>query len=654
MSSEEDRSRAKEFVELHDQVQVHALFPEFYDVSNTSITLLDSLETFLSTFQKDLSAVSGQISDLQDRSKDIENRLKSRRKIEKPLSHLIADLTIPPPLATIILDTNVGEPWISTIAEFERRLDSLKMRGRVKAARDLSEVAEGLRIVAATKLRQFFLSLLTPMRNNMSTNISVIQSSIFLKYRSLYAFLQRQASPVAGEVQRAYIGVARTYFETGFRRYIRSLGWIKARATEKVDTIVIGAGEYVQQQESEVDVERLAYARIDGPGPVLSYMADDKTHKEPPEALLRSLLLVLLDNGTSEYTFLTAFFSSPPPLPRFTSSQTFTHTPSRPGFETRDSNSSMLLSPPQMVSPTRTEFDELRSLGSETGFGGNGPLTGLASPRRRVTSINNVLGAPPPLGDVGALGVNGKDSKEEQASMNAIWKQVMDPVLEYCQVRPFLVTLQSPLSAALNYISFFLQTYITQSLAPHPTIPLLTIIRLTEDVMLEVQKRGCQPLETFIFTMRLKMWPVWQKGMADHIDGVKRMAEGTGAAGALAGMWTRKVGVTEAAIKSICQRYVIMFNSFVALSSQQEETMIFSNLLRLRQELTKLIASYTDKITDPVAKATAQSTVYDALLQGLSKGPHLVSHPKAQSEIAFWREREEEARRRIVSTRRQR
>ncbi len=205
-----------------------------------------------------------------------------------------------------------------------------------------------------------------------------------------------------------------------------------------------------------------------------------------------------------------------------------------------------------MVSPTRTEFDELRSLGSETGFGGNGPFTGLASPRRRVTSINNVLGAPPPLGDVGAHGVNGKDSKEEQASMNAIWKQVMDPVLEYCQVRPFLATISDlRCQQPLTIISFFFQTYITQSLAPHPTIPLLTIIRLTEDVMLEVQKRGCQPLETFIFTMRLKMWPVWQKGMADHIDGVKRMAEGTGAAGALAGMWTRKVGVTEAAIKSV-------------------------------------------------------------------------------------------------------
>lgn len=83
---------------------------------------------------------------------------------------------------------------------------------------------------AATKLRQFFLTLLTPIRNNMSTNISVIQTSVFLKYHTLYAFLQRQAPTVAAEIQRAYVGTTRTYFETGFRRYIRSLGWIKVRA----------------------------------------------------------------------------------------------------------------------------------------------------------------------------------------------------------------------------------------------------------------------------------------------------------------------------------------------------------------------------------------------------------------------------------------
>ena len=83
----EDVGRVKDFVELHDQVEVrqHSLdmttIPPLLNVycHQTGVNLLDSLETFLSTFQKDLSAVSGQISELQDRSKDIENRLKSRR-----------------------------------------------------------------------------------------------------------------------------------------------------------------------------------------------------------------------------------------------------------------------------------------------------------------------------------------------------------------------------------------------------------------------------------------------------------------------------------------------------------------------------------------------------------------------------------------------
>ncbi|GJE84132.1 Vps52-domain-containing protein [Phanerochaete sordida] len=584
------RSRAKEFVELHDQVE-------------TSVNLLDSLETFLSTFQKDLSAVSGQISELQDRSKDIENRLKSRRKIEKPLSNLLVDLTIPPPLATIILDTPVGDPWIEAITEFEARLEALKLRGRVKAARDLAEVAEGLRIVAATKLRAHFLAMLGPIRTNVTTNLNMLQTSLWSKYRPLFAFLQRQAAPVASEVQRAYVGTVRTYFETGFRRYIRSLGYIKTRLVEKTDTIVTGAGE--GGPEPDVDVERLEYARIDGPGPVLAYMADDKAHKEPPEALLRSLMLVLLDNGTAEYSFISTFFSTPAPIPASISSPPLSRSNSGLG-----SNGSMLLSPPQ-TSPTNGEFEEHRSNGSEGGW----------TPRPQLTSISAVLGMQSHLSE----SPGEKDQKEEQATLGAVWKQVFDPVLDYCQ------------------------TYITTNLQPHPTIPLLTMIRLTEEVMLEVQKRGCPPLETFIFTTRLKMWPVWQRGMQDHIDALKRLAEGSGSGGALGSMFGKRT-VSEAAVKSVCHRYVVMFNSCVALTSQQEETMIFSNLHRLRIELIKLITAYTDKITEPAAKATAQAALYEQLLQGLSKGPHPVSHPKAQSETAFWKEREEQTRRRIVST----
>ncbi|KAH9844190.1 Sac2 family-domain-containing protein [Rhodofomes roseus] len=565
-------THAQDFVDLHKQVQ-------------SSVSLLDSLENFLSTFQKDLSAVSGQISTLQDRSKDIENRLKSRRRIEKPLSNLLADLCIPPELATIILDTPVGEPWIEAIGEFESRLDALKVRARVKAARDLTEVAEGMRIVAATKLRAFFLALLQPIRTSMTTNMQVMQTSIFLKYKPLFLFIQRQAPNVANEVQRAYVGAARTYYETGFRRYIRSLGYVKARAIEKADVITAGASE--AKEEPEVDFDRLGSSRINGPGVVLAHIAEEKSFKEPIEAVVRSLLLVLMDNASAEYTFVTTFFASEQ---------------RRPTHQKRSSGS--IRSPTSLLSPTDGNSEDGHSVVSSD-YG--------ASPRQRITSIGSIMAL---------TEVNGstKDAKEEQTALNAVWKQIMDPVLDYCQI--FLKGVLEPTP---------------------PVVPLLIIIRLTEDVMAELQKRNCGPLETFIFSVRLQMWPVFQKAMGEHIESVKKLAEGT-----TSSLFRRGTTTTDLAVTNICRRYVVLFNSFIALTEQPEETMIFSNLLRLRQELSKLIASHTDKITDPAAKASAQNALYDVLLQNLSRGARPSSHPRAQSEMAFWRGRDEESEHAMV------
>ncbi|KAG1872744.1 Sac2 family-domain-containing protein [Suillus tomentosus] len=543
--------QAKDFVDLHEQVE-------------TSVNLLDSLESFLSTFQKDLSSVSGQISELQERSKDIDNRLKSRRRIEKPLSSLLSDLAIPPSLAVTILDTDVGEPWIATITDLERRLDILKVRSRVKAARDLGDVAEGLRIVAATKLRTFFLALLQPIRTSVTTNMQVMQTSIFVKYRALYVFLQRQAPNVASEVQKAYTSTARTYYETGFRRYVRSLGWIKARTPEKPESIISGNGD---NGGPYLDQDRLAYAKMDGPSVILAYMADDKTHEEPIEAILRSLFLVLMDNATAEYAFIAAFFRSESFAPP-------------PAMET----DSAIFSPTATLLSPDIGFDDRRSnAGSE-----------IARP--------------------------GFMDKTERAPLDAIWKQILDPVLEYCK------------------------TFVTTVLEPMPpAVPLLTMIRLTEAVITEVQKRDCPPLENFLFTMRLQLWPAFQKIMSEHCDSLKRLAEGR-----ITSYFSRATSTTDASVANICNRYVVMFNSFVILTDQEEETMIFSNLLRLRQELTKLIACHTENINDDVAKATKQSAMYEVLLQGLN-GTHLSAHPKSQKEIAYWAEKEEEARRRIVS-----
>ncbi|KAF4619757.1 hypothetical protein D9613_005158 [Agrocybe pediades] len=557
------RTRAKDYIELHDQVQ-------------TSVSLLDNLESFLSTFQKDLAAVAGQISELQDRSKDIDSRLKTRKvRIERPLSSLLSEITVPPALATTILDTNVGEPWIDAILDLERRINTTKARTRVKAARDLGEVIEGLRIVAATKLRAFFLALFQPIRSSVTTNMQVIQTSVLLKYSPLFGFLQRQATAVATELQRAYVGAARLYYETGFRRYARALGVIKSRTVEKFETLVN------IQTDPSINLERLQHGKIDGPGVTLAYMADDKTHKEHVEALLRSLLLVFLDNATAEYTFISTFFSSQktlqPPEPQVPAS-------------------SAILSPDggtftEVRSPTDSDFEGLRPMSSTT----------------------------PGLG--GFVSFVAK-SKEEQATIDALWKQVMDPVMEYCNA--FVRSILDPIP---------------------PAIPLLTMIRIAEDIVAEIQKRHCPPGETYIFGLSLQMWPVFQKGMTEHVDSLKNLSEGTGSS-----YFSRSsTTTTDAKVENICAQYVVFFNSFVFLTDNESENMIFANLLRLRQEVGKLIIRHTSQVSDTLSKAKEQSKFYEILLQGLSKGTQHTAHLKLQQEIAHWAYLQEETKRKIVS-----
>lgn len=123
--------------------------------------------------------------------------------------------------------------------------------------------------------------------------------------------------------------------------------------------------------------------------------------KEPVESLLRSLLLVLMDNATAEYSFITSFFATEPqPLPSHLK------------------ESSNPLSPPTSLSPLPGESDDNPSKdGSEQSTLSRRRMSGIIS----STSLNMSSVSP----------------KEEQANLNTIWKQVMDPVLEYTKVRSF-------------------------------------------------------------------------------------------------------------------------------------------------------------------------------------------------------------------------
>lgn len=52
------------------------------------------------------------------------------------------------------------------------------------------------------------------------------------------------------------------------------------------------------------------------------------------------------------------------------------------------------------------------------------------------------------------------------------------------------------------------------------------MIRCNESVLAELQVRGCAPLEGFCLALRMSMWPAFQNEMNNHVDSLKRLADG--------------------------------------------------------------------------------------------------------------------------------
>jgi hypothetical protein len=264
----------------------------------SSNDLLSSLASYLSTFQHDLSEVSGQISDLQLRSSDIEGQLKGRKvclnnrllgqadyqTIIPPLNALLSDITLPPSLVLTIRDTQPSqnpELWLQAISQLDEKITAIQSRGKVKASHEMESIIDGLRISALTQLPPFLLSLIRPLKSaskGLSTNLAVLQTSLLLKYQPFYSFLAKQSPKLAKQVERGYVNAARGYYETAFRRYTRALGVIKARKVEKTELLGLTVGE-VGKEGYKAVYERLKYSNIDidgEGGAILAYMADDK------------------------------------------------------------------------------------------------------------------------------------------------------------------------------------------------------------------------------------------------------------------------------------------------------------------------------------------------------------------------------------------
>jgi hypothetical protein len=194
------------------------------------------------------------------------------------------------------------------------------------------------------------------------------------------------------------------------------------------------------------------------------------------------------------------------------------------------------------------------------------------------------------------------------------------------------------------------------------------------------QTRGTIPLEGYLQSQKMALWPLYRKEMDNHVDSLKRLADEAEGKG-LSGFIGR--GVRDQAVRGVASRYASIFTSVTALSEEAEEPMIFSryvpyhtsslssflfssigplqvltihgsmsltgSMTRLRSELVRLITTQSSKIKSPPDRHSFLSSIYDIIMHELVSGPGSTIHPKIQSELSFFRTREEESRRRLAA-----
>lgn len=618
-------SSAPTYLSLHSDIQA-------------SLSALESLSSFLTTFSDDLGAVSHQISTLKQRSAHLDEELRRKREQEEPLARLLdRGLVLNPKVVEKIFDSEPDQSWKGAIRELERSIEASRRpldqmaNSRPSAARrpssgpipptgrrtsttasngaeptsetsqdaslaEAARIAEACKAMAASKLRSYLISPFQLMRTSVTTNLQVLQTSVLIPHHQpLYAFLARQMPRVAIDVQRAYVTAARLYFETGFRRYARSMGQVRKRGASRgggdVGSIVdtssstgsssfAALGGFLGGSSSSLDPKaagaadpylidptRLSYASLpdedDAPPTILGYMGDDTQFSAPPEAVLRSISLVFFDNACSEFTFLVRYFEAlqtvggsrrrkvRPMGPLRTSSRTAGGQRSRSGSTTTAGDGDTTFTSSRADETIDEEDSEVDP--SESASVAQGVEDELVE-EDEIDHSND----PTNLVQL---------SKREQALLQGrgasaeLFRKVFEPVvgtwLNFCRAvlhgsstnTKAVASASTPASgggagggagqaasAALGGAS--------TSYPPLGLMPLLISLRLIDRLLALAEERGAGAVLTGpLLQFKMEAWPLAQRRFTSEIDAVARLA-GAGAASSSAGSgWFSSFGL---------------------------------------------------------------------------------------------------------------
>lgn len=295
---------------------------ELREQTKLSDSLLESMESNLQHFQKDLDSLASEMEALQSRSILISKRLQIRKEAESKLSPLVEALVIPPEIVRNIAEGEINARWRASLNYIVRRREELKV---LKDQKDFSAVKESESEIdliikkAMERIRDYMVYRIRNIRS-AGSNAQIIQRDLLTNQR-LFAFLQSENKSLAKGLCQAYVNTMKWYYHSYFGRYLKSLEKLNLNKVDK--SILLGtedssrkglftrsaAQNGVTMQEYLNLGARINVITSDDTSVIVSSVAEKGTGVFWMEMGFRSLNIALLDNTCVEYQFLSSFFN---------------------------------------------------------------------------------------------------------------------------------------------------------------------------------------------------------------------------------------------------------------------------------------------------------------------------------------------------------
>lgn len=228
----------------------------------------------------------------------------------------------------------------------------------------------------------------------------------------------------------------------------------------------------------------------------------------------------MADNAASEFDFMTNFFGAPADRANTESITSNQSDSSKGGWDMLSRSNSYM---------GDTTFNSL----NEDDFASQGDAAETAS----ISTSSEV---------VVQAGRKEQRDRMKKSAVDTIWKQVYEPVLEYCRVGGSLL--------AVMFCLMLVQSFVTGLLegSPPSTVGLLTMIRLNDavfDELITQSKCPTSQLESHLVGLKLQLWPLFQKDLDNQIEAMKKMAESAKGSTGVASVFGNRAGVKDAAVQ---------------------------------------------------------------------------------------------------------